>query len=189
MDERSVDYFKHYISAVGEHPYRDAQGKHAGGFSLATTASHLGELTIELTPSENRDISSMEIAARWRELTGPIPDALELSFAASLFSQGKAIDVQLTGSDIDEAQYTERRVHDQTADVGNGLLGLEQQHVVDDDENIVEVTEKVRDPATDRIRGDLLVTLGQRLDDELVRLVVECVGAAVEPLPRIVILP
>jgi multidrug efflux pump subunit AcrB len=125
--ERGVDYFKHYITAVGEHPYRDTQGTHAGGFSIRTTASHLGELTIELLPSEERDISSMEIAARWRELTGPIPDALELSFAASLFAQGEAIDVQLTGSDIDELRHAAEALKLRLTEY-NGVSGIADSH-------------------------------------------------------------
>ena len=39
------------------------------------------------------------IAARWRDLTGPIPDAVELSFMSSLFAAGEPINVQLQGRD------------------------------------------------------------------------------------------
>jgi multidrug efflux pump subunit AcrB len=39
---------------------------------------------------------------RWRELTGAIPDALELKFSASLFSTGDDVNVQLTGPNIDD---------------------------------------------------------------------------------------
>ena len=39
---------------------------------------------------------------RWRELTGPIPDAVELSFSAAAFTTGEAINFELTGRDVDE---------------------------------------------------------------------------------------
>ena len=40
------------------------------------------------------------MADRWRELTGDIPDAVELNFSSSLFSAGDPINVQLTGVDV-----------------------------------------------------------------------------------------
>ena len=39
---------------------------------------------------------------RWRELTGPIPDAVELSTGAAAFTTGEAINFELTGRDVDE---------------------------------------------------------------------------------------
>ena len=62
-------------------------------------SANLGEVTIELLPTEQRSVSSVVIADRWRELTGQVPDALELAFTSSLFSAGADIDVQFTGQD------------------------------------------------------------------------------------------
>jgi multidrug efflux pump subunit AcrB len=39
------------------------------------------------------------IANRWRELTGPIPDAVSLTFTSSLFTAGAPINVQLASAD------------------------------------------------------------------------------------------
>ena len=96
------DLFQYTISAIGEHPFRRVQQANAGAGGDRLTAAHLGEVTIELTPAEAREVSSADIAARWRELTGSIPDAVELAFTASLLSTGEDINVQLTGPDIDE---------------------------------------------------------------------------------------
>ena len=96
------DLLKHVFSAIGEQPYSRAQRQNAGGAQPRQTASHLGEVTIELLPAEERAVGSGELASRWRELTGQIPDALELNFTSSLFSPGDDINVQLTGPDIDE---------------------------------------------------------------------------------------
>jgi multidrug efflux pump subunit AcrB len=38
---------------------------------------------------------------RWREETGPIPDAVELVYSSSIFRAGSAIDIQLTGNNLD----------------------------------------------------------------------------------------
>jgi len=98
------DQFRYMFAAIGEHPYQRAQRQNVAGRALRETAANLGEVTLELTPAEDRAISSSEIAERWRDLTGPIPDAIEVTFTASLFSAGEDINVQLTGKDMEELQ-------------------------------------------------------------------------------------
>ena len=95
--EQSV--FRHMLASIGEQPTRADQGNRANA-AASFSAAHLGEVNIELADSEERRLSSRELAERWRELTGPIPDATELSFTSSLFSAGEAINVQLTALDI-----------------------------------------------------------------------------------------
>ena len=90
----------HIFTSIGDQPYRAQQGPPDGGESYA--ASNLGEITLELAPSENREITSAEIERRWREMTGPIPDAVELTFSSSIFSAGEPINVQLTGLNMDD---------------------------------------------------------------------------------------
>jgi len=65
------------------------------------SGGHLAEVNVELSPSEERSLSSTAIAERWRDLTGEIPDAVLLDFSSSLFTSGDPIDVQLTGPDMD----------------------------------------------------------------------------------------
>jgi len=90
--------FRHTQSSVGVQPYRESQNQRRGN-SESFSGSHLGEVTMELRSSEDRPITSTEIVRRWRELTGPIPDATEVSYSASLFSAGEPINVQLTATD------------------------------------------------------------------------------------------
>ncbi len=94
------DLFLHISAAVGDQPYTVSQQRNAGTAATRSTAGHLGEVTIELSPAEDRDFSSSELADRWREITGTVPDAVELTFSASLFSPGDDIDIQLTGPDL-----------------------------------------------------------------------------------------
>jgi multidrug efflux pump subunit AcrB len=61
-------------------------------------------------PSQARDISTRAVAQRWRELTDPIPDAVELQFESSLFSVGSALDIQLQGDNVDELREAATRV-------------------------------------------------------------------------------
>ena len=94
--ERRV--FQHILTSVGEQPMRVMQSRHGGDGASRFTAPHLGEVNIELVPSEERTgTSSVQMADRWRELTGLIPDAVELTFSSSLFSTGEPVNVQLSG--------------------------------------------------------------------------------------------
>ncbi|MCZ6689498.1 MAG: efflux RND transporter permease subunit [Planctomycetota bacterium] len=96
------DVFQHVLASVGEQPFRAAQSRGQGVGPAAFRGGHLGEVNIELLPSEERgNLKSDDIAKRWRELTGPIPDAVELTYTSSIFSTGEAINIQLTGRSVD----------------------------------------------------------------------------------------
>ena len=94
------DIFRHMMTTIGDHPYRALQSRF--DFRAAVTSSHLGEINIELAPAEERQITATELNRRWREITGQVPDAVELVFVSSLFSTGEAINVQLAGPDLDQ---------------------------------------------------------------------------------------
>ena len=75
----------------------------SGPPSRTAGGSHLAEVVLELDPIETRPgWSSTRIAARWRELTGPVTDAVDLQFSADSFSAGDPIGLQITGRDVDE---------------------------------------------------------------------------------------
>ena len=69
-------------------------GPMAGG--AAGSGAHLLEVSVELLSADQRTITAGEIARRWRETTGPVPDAVELTFTADLFQAGKPIQLQLS---------------------------------------------------------------------------------------------
>ncbi|MGD8397175.1 MAG: efflux RND transporter permease subunit, partial [Candidatus Eiseniibacteriota bacterium] len=118
--ESGKDPFLRDISAIGEHPFSRAQSQNAGGYAARDVSSNLGEVTIELLPAERRKVGAKTVADRWREATGPIPDAIDLTFTASLFSPGDDVDVQLTGPDIDELRGVAERLKQRLA----GLAGV-----------------------------------------------------------------
>lgn len=95
---REKPIIRHVLTSIGEQPsLNQPQGPNVatGGF----TGSHLGEVNIELVPAEERDFGSVVVANRWRELTGPVPDAVELIFTSSLFTVGAPINIQLASAD------------------------------------------------------------------------------------------
>ena len=111
VGEEEGNPVQHFLLSVGEQPIRSRQGGHpGGGGGGGLSAGHLGEAVLELTPAEERSVKSMDIARRWRELTGPVPDAVELTFRSSLFSPGAAIDVQLTGHSIEDLREASHRL-------------------------------------------------------------------------------
>jgi multidrug efflux pump subunit AcrB len=65
--------------------------------------SNYAEIAMELIPLQERnELSSRDVADRWRELVGPIPDAVKLSYSSDQFSAGNALDFQLAGRDVDQ---------------------------------------------------------------------------------------
>lgn len=64
-----------------------------------TGQPHLGQINVELSPSEIRSVTASEIAERWRERTGSIPGAEELVFIGKLMHFGDPIAVELRGED------------------------------------------------------------------------------------------
>jgi multidrug efflux pump subunit AcrB len=111
--------FRHVLSSVGSQPYRTQQSQGpagAGGGGGTLSGSHLGEVNIELVPSELRSVGSTELANRWRDRAGPIADAVELTFTASLFSSGEAINVELRGADLTQLREAAERLKAKVAE-------------------------------------------------------------------------
>jgi multidrug efflux pump subunit AcrB len=101
----------HVLASAGNQPFRDRQSRTPmGAAQQASGDSHLGEVVLELVPSEERAISTRQIAQRWRRIVGSVPDAVELVFASDLFSAGDAINVQLQGADVEALRDAASRV-------------------------------------------------------------------------------
>ena len=78
--------------------------------------SHIGEVTIELLAAEQRGISSTLLADKWRDLSGDVPDALELIFMSEdIFPVGKPIEVRLLGDDFTEMREAAARLEAELA--------------------------------------------------------------------------
>jgi len=91
---------RHTLASSGTQPFQQGFDQIAG----PPKASNLGEVTIELIGGTERKMTAVEIASRWRELTGPIPGALELSFQTQAAGGGNAIDLEISGNNIAELE-------------------------------------------------------------------------------------
>ena len=68
------------------------------GFVADSTGAHLGEVTMQLTPGEQRDMATDAVAALWRHTAAPIADAVELSFLTDRVASRPEIDIRIAGS-------------------------------------------------------------------------------------------
>jgi multidrug efflux pump subunit AcrB len=104
--------YANVVTSIGDQPLSELRSRAGGGTAENASGSHIGEVAIELTPAEERAVSSGEIAAMWRENAGAIPDAQEVSFNSTIFDPGDDINVQLAGKDSESlAQAAERLKH------------------------------------------------------------------------------
>ena len=71
----------------------------------------MGAVTVELLAAEQRGIPSTLLADKWRELSGDVPEALELTFVSEeIFPVGKPIEVRLMGDDFTEMREAAARL-------------------------------------------------------------------------------
>lgn len=86
----------HVMEAIGGHPSIHGTAQGAG----QNSGSHLGEVVLQLTPSDSRELTTTEIAQIWRETNGPINGALELHFETERVATAADIDIRLSGDDL-----------------------------------------------------------------------------------------
>ncbi len=100
LEEEDPGAIRHVLAQIGRLP--------AGGFQLADPGrledrgTHLGGVTVLLAASSQRTVSTADLGRRLLQLVGQLPDVTQLSLNTSVFAAGKAIDVELAGSDLDQ---------------------------------------------------------------------------------------
>jgi multidrug efflux pump subunit AcrB len=91
---------RYMLTAIGRSA---GGGGPRGNNQVSPAVSHQAEVSLALLPmSERYGISANQITARWRQLTGVVPDAVELSFSANAFNAGSPISIELRGRDVDD---------------------------------------------------------------------------------------
>ncbi|VAW63798.1 Acriflavin resistance protein [hydrothermal vent metagenome] len=86
------NYIENIVSTVGLQSM-SRNGKQGG---------HVGEVSLALLASEERELESSEVIKLWRQAVGKIPAATQLSFQASLRNSGPDINIELTGLNTDD---------------------------------------------------------------------------------------
>ncbi len=95
-DRAGNPVIRHVLASAGTQPFMT-------GFSPAgpPRATHIGEVTLELAPAADRDVAAETLVAEWRRLLGPVPGVVELTFQAETAAGGNAIEVNLSGDNLD----------------------------------------------------------------------------------------
>jgi len=94
------DLVRHVLTTVGDQPYALEQRRNQGSIEAAAGGAHLGEVNVQLSPSESRDVTAEEVVGQWRARVGTITDAVELTFSTALISAGEDIDLRLSCPDF-----------------------------------------------------------------------------------------
>ena len=115
LAETGLDHFRHVATTIGDQPMLARGGGPMGRMdSSIIAAPHIGEITVELAPTETRRYTSEQLGLLWREEAGPIPEAIAIDLSTSLLNVGADIDVQLAGPDLDRlgeaAEAVKRRL-------------------------------------------------------------------------------
>ncbi len=160
------DIIKHVLSSAGTQPFLTSMAP--GGPPVAT---HLGEVTVELAPAVDRSIGSEQLVAEWRALIGSLPGVVELSIQAETATSGNAIDVNLTGPDLE-------RLVAATEFAKEGLAGLS---------GVIDISDSNR-AGKDELRFSELTpagrALGLRLDEVALQVRDAFYGNEVQRLQR-----
>ncbi|MBT4520923.1 MAG: efflux RND transporter permease subunit, partial [Halieaceae bacterium] len=96
LAEGETSKIRHVFSSIGSF-----LPKGSVAFNPTMDNSNIAEVGIELNlPGDYSGTSTTVFANRWRELSGSIPDAVELRFTSEAFGLGNAIDIELYGKDF-----------------------------------------------------------------------------------------
>ena len=123
IEQAGPDPLRHVLTTIGNQPLGAAPGPLWGGPSQAS--GHRAQVMLELAPPGERSVRADQLGRRWRALTSPIPEALELEFSASDLLPGEDVNVQLIGADPIQLRAAVERVKD-------GLRGYAGVHDVTD---------------------------------------------------------
>ena len=112
LDASGIDAITHVYAAVGDQPMGGEGPGPLRALGRASSA-HLGQVMLELAPPDSRPMRAEELANRWRDLTGAIPEATELTYVASAANAGSDVDVMLVGPDVERMQAAADRLKQQ----------------------------------------------------------------------------
>ncbi len=130
--------FAHVTTTVGQQPFKVKQANSPSAMAAAkATGGHLGEVQLEVVDASLRDVSVAELTQLWRNRTGEIPGAEELSFTSSIMSAGSPVEVELRGGDLERLQAAAQEVKTALAaypgvvDLRDSFRGGQQQLELD----------------------------------------------------------
>ena len=94
--EQGAPVVLHILEAMGGHP----SAAQPGSAIPNPSGPHLGEVTLQLTPSEDRDIRTEEVGSLWRQIAGGAAGSSQLSFITERIERDPEIWVRFSGENI-----------------------------------------------------------------------------------------
>jgi multidrug efflux pump subunit AcrB len=94
-DKEGQSIVRHLMATVGDQPFRTGFQPPGPG-----SAVHRGEVVLELCAGADREVTCQQLISRWREMAGPVPGAVELTFREATERGGVAIDLEINGDDL-----------------------------------------------------------------------------------------
>jgi len=100
QDSEGKGIARHVLASSGTQPFMMGFGG-----SGVPTGSHLGEVTVELSPASLRPGLTGDILINeWRKEIGAIAGAVSISFSQETAAQGNALDIDITGRNLTEVR-------------------------------------------------------------------------------------
>ena len=122
-EKYGVPLIKNMLATVGSQPFKT-------GFSPITpTGDNLGEVAIEILPGSDRSVTARELAADWRVITGSIPAASEVSFQSQSAGSGNAIDLELSGDNMEDLLEATELVKRKLSEI-EGIIDISDSNVL-----------------------------------------------------------
>ena len=114
---------KNMLATVGSQPFKT-------GFSPITpTGDNLGEVAIEILPGSERSVTARQLAAEWRKITGGVPAASEVSFQSQSAGSGNAIDLELSGDNMEALLEATELVKKELAEI-EGVIDISDSNIL-----------------------------------------------------------
>ncbi|MBT7310860.1 efflux RND transporter permease subunit [bacterium] len=92
--------FKHTFTTIGTQP-RGGVNMPGGGTDKSFSGAHKAEINVELVKGEDREAASSDMIRRWRELTGPVPGVVSVTFSSNLFHGSAPLELQMSSHNVD----------------------------------------------------------------------------------------
>ncbi len=106
-------FIRHISTVVGNQPMV-SEGH--GGTGLTVTNPELAEINIEIVSPDQRELSSSELAGRWRDKVGDLIGIESITYSANLMSMGNDIEVTLSANDYIVLDQAVNDLKDRLAD-------------------------------------------------------------------------
>lgn len=117
INNAAVELQKKYVDPQTNESIIEGIMATAGAQGSTSGQSHIGRVTFEITPPEERalDVTSRQLVTEWRRSIGQIPGAKEINYRAEIGRGGSPINVQLSGQSFEQLRSAATQIKERLA--------------------------------------------------------------------------